>query len=66
MSTIDNKELKESLGFGLIFAIVIAAVDYLSNEKKPTIMTFSKNGVIAAGTDIVYDYGKKNNWLPWI
>ena len=35
MSTIDDKELKESLGFGLIFAIVIAAVDYLSNEKNP-------------------------------
>ena len=60
MSTIENKELKESLGFGLIFAIVIAAVDHLSSGKKPTIMSFSKNGALADGTDIVYDYGKKN------
>ena len=66
MSTIDNKELKESLGFGLIFATVKAAVDYFSSGKKPTIMSFGKNGAIAAGTEIVYDYGKQNKWWPWI
>ena len=66
MSTIDTKELKMSLGFGLIFATVMAAVDYLSSGKKPTIMSFSKNGAIAAGAGIVYDYGKQHKWLPWI
>ena len=66
MSTIDNKEIKENLGFGLIFATVMAAVDYLNSGKKPTIMSFSKNGAIAAGTDIIYDYGKKNEWWPLI
>lgn len=66
MSTIDTKELKESLGFGLIFATVKAAVDYLSNGRKPTIMSFGENGAIAAGADVVYDYGKKQKWWPWV
>lgn len=59
MSIIPTKELKESLGFGLIFATVKAGLDYLNNGKKPTITSFAKNGGIAAGVDIVYDYGKR-------
>lgn len=61
-----TKELKESLGFGLVFATVKAAFDYLSNGRKPTITSFGKNGAIAAGVDVVYDYGKKNKWWPWL
>ena len=61
----DNKELKESIGFGLVFATVKVTVDYLSNGRKPTIMSFGKNSAIAAGADIAYDYGKKQKWWPW-
>ena len=61
-----TKELKESLGFGLIFTTIKATFDYAMHGKKPTIMSFGKNGAIAAGVDIVYDYGKKNKWWPWL
>lgn len=65
MSTIDTKELTESLGFGLIFATVKVGVDYLTG-RKITITSFAKNGAIAAGADLVYDYGKKKKWWPWL
>ena len=65
MSTIDMKELKHILGFGLVFATSKAAFDYLNNGKKPTLVSFAKNGSIAAATDLVYDYGTKQKWWPW-
>jgi len=55
-----TKELKQSLGLGLIFSTLKAAgFDYLSNGRKPSITSFAKNGGIAATVDVVYDYGKK-------
>jgi len=51
-----TKELKESLGFGLVFATLKAGFDYLSG-RKPSIMSFAKNGGIAAGADVIYQYG---------
>ena len=58
MSTIDMKELKHILGFGLVFATTKAAIEYLSG-RKPTIVSFAKNGGVAAGADLIYDYGTK-------
>jgi len=61
MSSIDIKELKESLGFGLVFATIKAGFDYYG--RKPTMTYFAKNGGIAARADVVYEYGKsKNSW----
>jgi len=39
MFSIDIKELKESLGFELVFAIIKAGFDYL-NGRKPSINVF--------------------------
>ena len=64
MSTIDSKEITEALGFGLIFASIKAGIDYVSG-KKITMMSLAKSGAIAAGADIVYDYGKTKKWWPW-
>ena len=61
----DMKELKESLGFGLVFASTKAAIDY-AGGKKPTMMSFAKNGGIAAIINVVYDYGKQHKWWPWL
>ena len=60
-----TKEITESLGFGVIFAIIKAAVDY-AGGKKPTVYSAGKNTVIAAGADLVYDYGKTKKWWPWM
>ena len=60
-----RKEITESLGFGIVFATIKAAVDYASG-KKVTVYSAGKNTVIAAGADIVYDYGKKQKWFPWL
>ena len=63
MST--TKLITESLGFGLIFATFKALVDYASG-KKITVYSAGKNTVIAAGADLVYDYGKTKKWWPWM
>ena len=55
-----TKEITESLGFGVIFALIKAVVDY-AGGKKPTMYSAGKNTVIAAGADLVYDYGKSRN-----
>ena len=60
-----TKEITESLGFGLIFATIKAAIDYASG-KKVTVYSAGKNTVIAAGVDLVYDYGKTKKWWPWL
>ena len=60
-----TKEITESLGFGIVFTTIKAAVDYASG-KKVTVYSAGKNTVIAAGADIVYDYGKKQKWFPWL
>ena len=60
-----TKEITESLSFGIVFATIKAAVDYASG-KKVTVYSSVKNTVIAAGADIVYDYGKKQKWFPWL
>ena len=60
-----TKEITESLGFGVVFAAIKAAVDYASG-KKPTIYSAGKNTVIAAGVDLVYDFGKTKKWWPWM
>ena len=60
-----TKEITESLGFGIVFAAIKAAVDYASG-KKPTMYSAGKNIVIAAGADLVYDYGKTKKWWPWM
>ena len=60
-----TKEITEGLSFGLIFAVIKAAVDY-AGGKKPTIYSAGKNTVIAAGADLIYDYGEKHKWFPWI
>ena len=60
-----TKEITESLGFGIVFAAIKAVVDYASG-KKVTVYSAGKNTVIAAGADIVYDYGKKQKWFPWL
>ena len=60
-----TKEITESLGFGVVFATIKAVVDYASG-KKVTLYSAGKNTVIAAGADLVFDYGKKNKWFPWI
>ena len=59
-----TKEITESLGFGVVFAMIKATVDYASG-KKITLYSAGKNTVIAAGADVVYDYGKKKSWWPW-
>ena len=60
-----TKEITESLGFGVIFAIIKAAVDY-AGGKKPTMHSAAKNTVIAAGDDLLYDYGKTKKYWPWL
>ena len=60
-----TKEITESLGFGIVFATIKAAVDYASG-KKPTMYSAGKNTVIAAGADLVYDFGKTKKWWPWM
>ena len=60
-----TKEITDSLGFGVIFAILKAAIDY-AGGKKSTMYSAGKNTVIAAGADILYDYGKKQKYWPWI
>ena len=60
-----TKEITESLGFGVVFAAIKAAVDYASG-KKPTMYSAGKNTVIAAGADLVYDFGKTKKWWPWM
>ena len=60
-----TKEITESLGFGLLFASIKPAVDY-AGGKKPTMYSAGKNTVIAAGADLVYDYGKTKKWWPWM
>ena len=60
-----TKEITESLGGGVVFAMIKAVVDYASG-KKVTLYSAGKNTVIAAGADIVYDYGKKQKWFPWL
>ena len=60
-----TKEITESLGFGVVFAALKAVVDYASG-KKATMYSAGKNMVIAAGVDVIYDYGKKQKWWPWL
>ena len=60
-----TKEITESLGFGVIFATIKAAIDYASG-KKITMYSAGKNTLIAAGADVMYDYGKKQKWFPWL
>ena len=57
-----TKEITESLGFGVVFAMIKATVDYASG-KKITLYSTGKNMVIAAGSDVIYDYGKKKGCL---
>ena len=59
-----TKEITEILGFGVVFAMIKATVDYASG-KKITLYSAGKTTVIAAGADVVYDYGKKKGWWPW-
>ena len=59
-----TKEITESLGFGVVFAIIKATIDYATG-KKITLYSAGKNTVIAAGANFVYDYGKKNGYWPW-
>ena len=65
MSSTTNKEITESLGFGVIFAVIKAAVDY-AGGKKPTMYSAGKNTVIAAGADLLYDWGKAKKYWPWL
>ena len=60
-----TKEITESLGFGVIFALIKAAVDY-AGGKKPTVYSAGKNTVIAAGADLLYDWGKTKKYWPWL
>ena len=60
-----TKEITESLGFGVIFAALKATIDYASG-KRPTMYSAGKNTVIAAGADLVFDYGKTKKWWPWL
>ena len=60
-----TKEITESLGFGVIFATIKAAIDYTSG-KKITLYSAGKNTLIAAGVDILYDQGKTRKWWPWM
>ena len=60
-----TKEITESLGFGVLFASIKAAADYASG-KKVTAYSAGKNTVIAAGADLIYDYGKTKKWWPWL
>ena len=62
MSSSSTKEITESLGFGVIFSIIKAAVDYASGGKKVTVYSAGKNTVIAAGADLLYDFGKTKKW----
>ena len=60
-----TKEITESLGFGIVFATIKAAVDYASG-KKITMYSAGKNTVIAAGADLLYDWGKTKKYWPWL
>ena len=60
-----TKEITESLGFGLIFATIKAAIDYASG-KKITMYSAGNNTVIAAGADLLYDWGKTKKYWPWL
>ena len=60
-----TKEITESLGFGVVFATIKAAVDYASG-KKITMYSAGKNTVIAAGADLLYDWGKTKKYWPWL
>ena len=60
-----TKEITESLGFGIVFATIKAVVDYASG-KKITMYSAGKNTVIAAGADLLYDWGKTKKYCPWL
>ena len=60
-----TKEITESLGFGIVFATIKAVVDYASG-KKITMYSAGKNTVIAAGADLLYDWGKTKKYWPWL
>ena len=60
-----TKEITESLGFGIVFATIKAAVDYASG-KKITMYSAGKNTLIAAGADLVYEWGKTKKYWPWL
>ena len=55
--------MKHILEFGLVFATTKTAIDYLSG-RKPTTFSYAKNGGIAVGVQVVYDYGTKQKWWP--
>ena len=61
-----TKEITESLGFGLLFASIKAVVDYAGGKKPYNVLRRQNYAVIAAGADLVYDYGKSKKWWPWI
>ena len=61
---INNEFYERNHGKSRVFAIIKATIDYASG-KKITLYSAGKNTVIAAGADVVYDYGKKNGYWPW-
>ena len=60
-----TKEITESLGFGIVFGALKATIDYAS-RKRPTMYSAGKNTVIAAGADLLYDWGKTRKYWPWL
>ena len=53
----DTKELKQSVGLGVIFAVLDGLYNYAVSGKKPT---------VTASADVIYDYGKAKKWWPWV
>jgi len=58
------KELKDPVGYGVVFATLKSGFDYL-NGRKPSIMSFAKNGGIAAAAGVTYEYLKSKKWWTW-
>ena len=71
MSKFDyKKELKESIGVGIVNTGALMGVGYAMGNSRPSLAPNFKNfaiivGVIAAG-DMLYDYGKQQKWWPWL
>ena len=65
-----TKEITESLGFGVIFAIDVlkAAVDYAGGKKPTDVIRAGKNTVIASprAPILCTTSAKTKKWWPWL
>ena len=71
MSKFDyKKELKESIGDGILKSSILIGTGYVMGNNKPSLSLNFKNfaiiAAVIAGGDVLYDYGKQQKWWPWL